>query len=345
MQRLAEIRAALASHGIRPHKRMGQNFLVDTNMLRAIVRDAEVDLGDCVLEVGPGSAGLTQALADEAGLVVALELDRGMFDVAREFLALRENVVLLQGDALTAEGRLHQALEGLLHAYLSHGLFHVEESDFERSVVPAARPPRLGRLKCVSNLPYNAAGPIIMALLESALPFERLVVMVQYEVGEKLCARPGNAAYGILSLLRAQFADARIIRKVPASVFWPRPTVASALVELRPARRPDSAAYARLRQLVHVFFTHRRKRAANALGNALGVNAKQAEAWIVAAGGNPGLRPDELDYAVLQKLADMGEVARRAHDIVHEADLRARLKAERAARRAGWRKPRSDEEE
>jgi 16S rRNA A1518/A1519 N6-dimethyltransferase RsmA/KsgA/DIM1 with predicted DNA glycosylase/AP lyase activity len=120
--------------------------------------------------------------------------------------------------------------------------------------------------------------------------------------------------------------------------------VASALVELKPKRRPDLAAYSRLRQLVHVFFTHRRKRAANALGNAVGVNAKQAEAWIVGAGGNPGARPDELDYAVLQKLADHGEIAKRAHAIVHESDTRAKAKAERAAKRAKWRKPRDEEE-
>lgn len=344
MQRLSEIKAALMAHGIRPTKRRGQNFLVDTNMLRAIARDAEVDLGDCVLEIGPGSAGLTQALADEAGLVVAIELDRGMFDVAREMVGERENVVLLQGDALTPEGKLNTALEGLLHAYIEHGLFFVEPSDFEKVRAPQSKPPRLGRLKCVSNLPYNAAGPIIMALLESHLPFERIVVMVQYEVAEKLCARPGNEAYGILSLLRAQFADARIIRKVPASVFWPRPKVASALVELRLARRPEAAAYARLRQLVHVFFTHRRKRAANALANALGVSAKQAQAWIVAAGGDPGLRPDELDYGVLQRMADTGEIAKRAHAIVNEADQRARRKAERDKKRAQWRKPRDEEE-
>lgn len=344
MQRLSEIRAALSAHGLRPSKRMGQNFLVDTNMLHAIARDADVDAGDCVLEIGPGSAGLTQALAEEAGLVVAIELDRGMFEVAREMIGERQNVVLLQGDALTPEGKLNQALEGLLYAYMAHGLFHVEESDFAKAHVPHQKPPRLGRLKCVANLPYSAAGPIIMALLESNLPFERLVVMVQYEVGEKLCARPGNEQYGILSLLRAQFADARIIRKVPAAVFWPRPKIASALVELKPRKRPDLAAYARLRRLVHVFFTHRRKRAANALGNALGVNAKQAEAWIVAAGGDPGQRPDELDYAVLQKLADLGEIAKRAHEIVNEADSRARAKAERAAKRAKWRKPRDEEE-
>ena len=345
MQRLAELKAALASHGIRPHKRMGQNFLVDANMLKAIARDADVDIGDCVLEIGPGSGGLTRALCDEAGLVVAIELDRGMFAVAADTLADKDNLALLLGDALTPEGKLNIALEGLLHAYINHGLFHVEEQDFEKTVVNVGeRAPRLGRLKCVANLPYSAASPIIMALLESPLPFERIVVMVQYEVAEKLCARRSNAEFGILSLLRAEFADAKIIRKVPANVFWPRPKVDSALVQITPKRRPDMEAFARLRRLVHVLFTHRRKRATNALAGALNVEPKQAEAWLIECGGDPSVRPDEIDAVALQKLADHAEVSKIAYASLHEAEIRAAKKSERAAKRATWRKPRDEEE-
>ncbi|MCC6574912.1 MAG: ribosomal RNA small subunit methyltransferase A [Planctomycetes bacterium] len=346
MLKLAELKSLLARHGIRPHKRMGQNFLADGNMLRAIVRDAEVDKRSCVLEIGTGAGSLASALCEEAGLVITVEADRGMYNVASDALSDAKNVVMLQANALDAdETSLNPELAGLIHAYIAHGMLDVESCTFDAANVQiAGNTPKLSTLRCVSNLPYSAAGPIITALLESSLTFERIVVMVQYEVGEKLCARVGGSAYGILSLIRAQFADARILRRVPSRVFWPRPKVDSAVVELRPFKKPDKAAYLRLKNLAHVLFQHRRKQGANALAYALDVPAPTADAWLVAAGADPNARPEDIPHGALQRLADLPDLANLVRDRARRQSDRALEKSARAAARARWRKPKDEEE-
>lgn len=345
MLKLAQIKSLLASHGIRPHKRMGQNFLADGNMLRAIVRDAEVDGRSCVLEIGTGAGSLTSALCNEAGMVISLEPDRGMFEVACDALANAANLVLLRAGALAPDDTFNAEVTGLLYAYLKHGMLHVEAGGFaDARVQITGAPPRLSTLRCVSNLPYSAAGAILTALLESPLELERIVVMVQYEVGEKICAGPGQGAYGMLSLLCGQFAESRILRRVPGRVFWPRPKVDSAVVELRPFKKPEKAAYLRLKRLAHLLFQHRRKRGANALALALDIDASTAEQWMLDAGADPGARPEDIEGALLRRLADLPALNALAARRDHEARKAARNKQRRSAARARWRKPRDEEE-
>lgn len=319
--KLADLKLRMQAYGVRPRKKLGQNILADFNLLKAIVADAEIGASDVVLEIGTGAGSLTGYLCDAAGLVISVELDPGMFELSRDILADVPNLVQVHADALNEHGRgLNPELESLLR---------------ERLVSNAGGTP--APLKLVANLPYSVATPVLIAALESGLPFERMLVMVQHEVAEKLAARPGDREWGLPALLVSRFAAARILRKVHAKVFWPKPNVDSALLELKPLpQRPEMQAYHRLRKLAHVLFQHRRKSSANALALALNVHAKQAATWISDAEGDPQHRPEQLAPAVLQRLAENTEIeplVRMALD-QHEAQIEAR--AEKRARRAEW---------
>jgi 16S rRNA (adenine1518-N6/adenine1519-N6)-dimethyltransferase len=343
--KLQDIKLRMQAYGVRPQKKMGQNILADFNLLKAIVADAEIDQADCVLEVGTGAGSLTGYLCDAAGLVISVELDRGMFELSRDILAGVPNLVQVRCDALYTDGRgLNPELEGLLREYLQTGSLPQAspaglpvQTKFEVHSHLPGHSPRCGRLKMVANLPYSVATPVLLGALESGLPFERLLVMVQHEVAEKLAARPGDREWGIPSLLRFQFADARIKRKVPGKVFWPRPKVDSALLELRPrADRPDIDGYHRLRRLAHLMFQHRRKSSGNSLALSLGIPPSQAAEWIAAAGGDPSSRTEQLKPEVLQHLADQPQIEPRVRMAMdqHEEQLAAR--AQKHARRAEW---------
>jgi 16S rRNA (adenine1518-N6/adenine1519-N6)-dimethyltransferase len=334
--KLADLKLRMQAYGVRPSKKLGQNILADFNLLKAIVADAEIGPSDLVLEIGTGAGSLTGYLCDAAGLVISVELDRGMFELSRDILADIPNLVQVQADALNAHGRgLNPELENLLRE-------RIASAPLGRSAGRGAQPaageaPTPLFLKLVANLPYSVATPVLLAALESGLPFERMLVMVQHEVAEKLAARPGDREWGLPALLVSRFSSARIVRKVHAKVFWPKPNVDSALLELKPlTKRPAIEAYHRLRKLAHVLFQHRRKSSANALALALNVPASQAADWIRAAEGDPQHRPEQLAPAVLERLADHAEIeplVRMALD-QHEAQIEAR--AVKRARRAEW---------
>ncbi|MBE7492767.1 MAG: 16S rRNA (adenine(1518)-N(6)/adenine(1519)-N(6))-dimethyltransferase [Planctomycetes bacterium] len=346
--KLQDIKQRMASFGLRPHKKFGQNFLADFNLLRAIVADAEVDAGDCVLEIGTGAGSLTGLLCDAAGLVISVEVDRGMFEFARDVLEGCTNLVQVRCDALARSG-LNPALEDLLRGYLTTGelVTATDSAAGEFELVPhlPGKAPRCGNLKLVANLPYSVATAILFALLESRLPFERMVVMLQHEVGEKLAARPGDPAWGLPGLLMSRLGKVRMIRKVPARVFWPKPRVDSALVEIRPHPEVDMVAFARLRALAHVLFQNRRKSVSNALALALGVSNAQAATWLINLGARPADRTEDLAPDIVRALADHPEIeplVRKAHNRSAEQIL---ARAEKKARRAAWKKRVYGEEE
>jgi 16S rRNA (adenine1518-N6/adenine1519-N6)-dimethyltransferase len=342
--KLQDIKQRMAAFGLRPHKQFGQNFLADHNLLRAIVVDAEVGPDDCVLEIGTGAGSLTGCLCDAAGLVIGVEIDRGMFEFSREVLEGCTNLVQVRCDALAKSG-LNPELDALLRGYLASG--DIGESGDDLVVVsnlpgPA---PRCAKLKLVANLPYSVATAIIFAMLEAQLPLDRMLVMVQHEVGEKLSARPGGSAWGLPGLLLSRLATARMLRKVHAKVFWPKPKVDSALVEVRPKVGVDMAAFARLRALAHLLFQHRRKSVANAMANALGISNAKAATWLLDCGATPGDRTEAVDPEALQRLADHAQVqplVRRAHKSSTEQVVE---RAEKNARRAAWKKRVYGEEE
>jgi 16S rRNA (adenine1518-N6/adenine1519-N6)-dimethyltransferase len=235
----AGVRALLAEHGLRPSRALGQNFLADPNTARRIVRVAGVEPGDRVLEIGAGLGSLTLALLERDARVLALERDRKLQAAFEQVVSGHGDVQVVTGDALDVD---FTALLGT------------------------------GTWRCVSNLPYNVATPVIVRLLEQAPSIESALVMVQREVAERLVAVPGSRAYGAVSVRIGYYAHAKIAGIVPRTVFVPAPKVDSALVELVRHDAPpvDVPSPERLFELVRAGFAHRRKMLRRTLPAVLG---------------------------------------------------------------------------
>jgi len=260
----ATIRALLDEHGLDASRALGQNFVADPNTVRRIVRLAGVQPGDRVVEVGAGLGSLTLALAEAGARVTAIEVDKHLLPILRDVVASHD-VTVVAADALAVDW---PALLG-------------DE--------PAA---------LVANLPYNIATPLVLEVLEHALGIERMLVMVQLEVGERLAAGPGTKAYGIPSVKRAWWADAAVVGKVPPTVFIPKPRVDSALVEIvrhAPVGTEDerAATFA----LVEAGYGQRRKMLRRSLAGLAD------PARIDAAGLRPEARAEELTVTDWLRLA------------------------------------------
>jgi 16S rRNA (adenine1518-N6/adenine1519-N6)-dimethyltransferase len=265
----ASVRALLAEHGLRPSRAMGQNFLADPNTARRIVRLAGVEPGDRVLEIGAGLGSLTLALAERECRVVALEADRRLQPALEEVVAGQVDVRVVIADALSID------IDALLGP---------------------------GPWRCVSNLPYNVATPVVVRLLEEARSIQSALVMVQREVGDRLAATPSSAAYGAVSVRVAYYAHARIVGMVPRTVFVPAPKVDSALVELvrRDAPPVDVPSRERLFELVRSAFAHRRKMLRRTLPAVLG---ERTLSVLRGASIDPRARPESLGLAEWAALA------------------------------------------
>jgi 16S rRNA (adenine1518-N6/adenine1519-N6)-dimethyltransferase len=265
----AGVRALLAEHGLRPSRALGQNFLADPNTARRIVRLADVDAGDRVLEIGAGLGSLTVALLEQDARVVALERDRKLRPVLEQVVAGQGDVRIVTGDALDIE--FGPLLDN-------------------------------GRWRCVSNLPYNVATPVVVRLLEEVPSVASSLVMVQREVGDRLVASPGSAAYGAVSVRVAYYAHAKIVGVVPRTVFVPAPKVDSALVELVRRDTPpvDVPSPERLFELVRAGFAHRRKMLRRTLPAVLGDRTLRV---LDEAAVDPRARPESLGLTEWAALA------------------------------------------
>jgi 16S rRNA (adenine1518-N6/adenine1519-N6)-dimethyltransferase len=241
MLKKSEIRSLIVSRGLRLSKRLGQNFLIDANLLRAMVKTADLGPEDLVLEIGAGPGTLTGALCDRAGRVIAVEIDRGLLAIARERLEKRSNLILLPGDVLAGKSGLNPDLESRVRETMDRA--------------------EIASLKVVSNLPYSVATPVILNLLESGLPIDAMLLTVQLEVAERLTAKEISKEYGLPSLLVHVRARAEILRRIPPQCFWPAPRVESALIRILPRRgEPVSVdRYALLKEVGGAIFRHRRK--------------------------------------------------------------------------------------
>jgi 16S rRNA (adenine1518-N6/adenine1519-N6)-dimethyltransferase len=234
----ADIHELLLANDLRPSRALGQNFVADGNTVRRIVRLAGISEGDRVVEIGAGLGSLTLALAEAGAVVTAVEIDRRVLPVLRSQVAPL-GVRVVGADALEVDWAELLADDG---------------------------PPDT-RWSLVANLPYNVAVPLVMRVLEQAPSVTTLMVMVQREVGERLAAGVGDAAYGAVSVKVAYWATASVVGRVSSSVFIPRPRVESVLVRLdrRPCRvggdidGPGSPVYQRLFAVVRAGFAHRRK--------------------------------------------------------------------------------------
>lgn len=264
-----EVSDILTRYGVRPSRALGQNFVADPNTVRRIARLADVGPGDRVVEVGPGLGSLTLALAETGASVTAIEADRHLLAPLAETLAAAPKVSVVQADAM--------------------------QVDWERLL--EGRPGWV----LVANLPYNIATPLIADILDRVPLIERMLVMVQREVGERLVAGAGDAAYGAVSVKVAYWAEARLAGRVPASVFHPKPNVESVLVEIRrrpvPAVDPALVPADRLFGLVRAGFATRRKMLRRSLAGVVTADA------FVAAGISPEDRAEQLDVAAWGRLA------------------------------------------
>jgi len=239
-QTLSFLRRRFEEAGIRPHTKFGQNFLIDLNLLDVLFQAAAVDGNDVVLEVGTGTGALTARLAQQAAAVVTVEVDPPMFQLASEELHRFQNVVMLQVDALRNKNQLNPVVLEAIRAQLE------------------AAPGR--RLKLVANLPYNIATPILSNLLAQEPPFS-MTATIQKELAERIAARPGSKDYGALSIWIQAQCRVEILRVLPPEVFWPRPKVWSAFIQIT----LDEGLRKRIpeRKFFHDFvrgmFCHRRK--------------------------------------------------------------------------------------
>lgn len=264
----ADVRRLLDAHGLAPRKARGQNFVVDPNTVRKVVRDAEVSAGVVVCEVGPGLGSLTLALREAGAEVVAVEVDAGLVRALAAVVEDDPGVRVVHGDALEVD-----------YAALLGG----------------------GPAVFVANLPYNVATPVVMRALRQPV-FVRMLVMVQREVGQRWVARVGDPLYGAVSVKVAALAGARVVGRVSRRAFYPVPNVDSVTVRLDPRPWDLPVDRGRLFALVEAGFSQRRKRLRNALA-APSRPAASIEAALADAGLDPGARAEELDLGAWGELA------------------------------------------
>lgn len=272
----AALRAELEAAGFRPSRRLGQNFLLDENLLRAIVRDAALAPGAAVIEVGPGLGFLTRHLLAAGARVTAIEIDPRLAQRTAARFAGAAGFELVRGDVLDGKHALAPEL--------------------------VERLPRDAPWHLVANLPYAVSGPVLA--LSAALPHPpaTMTVLVQLELAERVVARPGSDDWGPLSIRVQQGYAGRIVRRVPPDNFWPRPQVDSAVLHL--ARREDALdppERAALSGLVDGLFQRRRQRLSRVLRELAG-GADAGRAWALAAGLTGEERAEDLDLEALRRL-------------------------------------------
>ena len=259
-------------------KKFGQNFLIDTHVLEKIISAAGITKNDCVLEIGPGIGTMTQYLAENAGHVVAVEIDRNLIPILKETLADYDNVTVIN------EGILRVDIKALAEEYND------------------GKP-----IKVVANLPYYITTPIIMGLFESGVPIDNITVMVQKEVADRMKEGPGSKDYGALSLAVQYYAEPEIVANVPPNCFIPRPNVGSAVIRLTrhkemPVEVKDPAL---MFKIIRASFNQRRKTLQNGLGNAseLPYTKEQIAAAIAEMGLTPTIRGEALSLAQFAQLS------------------------------------------
>lgn len=272
--------AVLQKYNFTFQKKYGQNFLIDSHVLEKIMDAAEIGKDDCVVEIGPGIGTMTQYLAERAGEVVAVEIDKNLIPILTETLADYKNVSIINEDILKVD--LNRI---------------VEEKNGGRPV------------KIVANLPYYITTPIIMGLFENHVPVKSITVMVQKEVANRMQVGPGTKDYGALSLAVQYYAKPEIVAIVPPNCFIPRPNVASAVIRLtchekKPVEVKDEKG---MFALIRASFNQRRKTLANSLSNAqnLSLTREQVTEALESMQLSPTIRGEALTLEQFAALADI----------------------------------------
>ncbi len=272
--------AVLQKYNFTFQKKYGQNFLIDSHVLEKIMDAAEIGKDDCVVEIGPGIGTMTQYLAERAGEVAAVEIDKNLIPILTETLADYKNVSIINEDILKVD--LNRI---------------VEEKNGGKPV------------KIVANLPYYITTPIIMGLFENHVPVKSITVMVQKEVADRMQVGPGTKDYGALSLAVQYYAKPEIVAIVPPNCFIPRPNVASAVIRLtchekKPVEVKDEKG---MFALIRASFNQRRKTLANSLSNAqnLSLTREQVTEALESMQLSPTIRGEALTLEQFAALADI----------------------------------------
>ena len=233
--------AVLQKYNFNFQKKFGQNFLIDTHVLEKIMDSAEITKDDCVLEIGPGIGTMTQYLAERAGHVVVVEIDKNLIPILEDTLSTYDNVTIINNDILKVD---------------------VNQIAKEKN---GGNP-----IKVVANLPYYITTPIIMGLFESHVPLQSITIMVQKEVADRMQVGPGTKDYGALSLAVQYYAKPEIVANVPPNCFIPRPNVGSAVIRLTRYEKPPVEVKDErwMFALIRASFNQRRKTLVNGLTNA-----------------------------------------------------------------------------
>lgn len=242
------IKEILNEYKFRFSKSLGQNFLIDENALDSIIAAADLSEKDAVLEIGPGFGTLTQRLVQNAGKVLSVEIDKTVIPILKENLSGFDNFKIVNDDIMKID--LKKLIEDEFKGY---------------------------NIKAAANLPYYITTPILMLLLESRIKFSSLVIMVQKEVAQRLCAKPGKKDYGAITVCVDYFADASIVCDVPPSSFMPSPKVTSSVVKLTLRDKPkvNPADEKLFFDVVKAAFSQRRKTLLNALSN-YGIESRES---------------------------------------------------------------------
>ena len=286
----------LQAFHLKADKNLGQNFLVEESVVSRIAKAAELTPEDTVLEIGPGIGTLTQALAMTGASVVSVELDKRLIPVLQETVGAYKNVRIVQGDILKVNiPEIIAEVKADRKTADAAGEVAEAESEMKQS----------DAFKVCANLPYYITTPIIMYLLEQKLPLERLVVMVQKEVAERMTAGPGGREYGAISVAMQYYTEPKIAFIVKAGSFLPAPKVDSAVLVCKrrstpPVEVPDEKTFFKV---VAAAFSVRRKMLNNSLKNMGGLNGEQVKAWLDRAGIDGRRRAETLSLEEFAMLA------------------------------------------
>jgi 16S rRNA (adenine1518-N6/adenine1519-N6)-dimethyltransferase len=240
MQTKQQIQHILAKIGARPDKKLGQNFLIDINLINFLLDKAQITASDTVFEIGCGTGTLTEGLAERAGRVVVVEYDKLLSAAAAQMFAGNSNVIVINGDALHGKNAINPtAVESIIEA-------HSQLS---------------GRILLVANLPYNIAASAMMNLVAGPPVADAMYVTIQKEVAQRMAAGSGDELYGILSVVMKATGSVKILRKLGPAVFWPAPKIDSAMVEyVRDSDKVSALAdFDVFKAVVSLFLGHRRK--------------------------------------------------------------------------------------
>lgn len=272
-------KAVLEKYNLSIQKKFGQNFLIDDSVLTGTVEAAGVTKNDTVLEIGPGIGTMTQYIAENAGKVIAVEIDKMLIPILADTLSAYDNVKVINQDILKVD------IEKIVRE--------------ENSGKP---------IKVVANLPYYITTPILMRLLESELPIDSITVMVQKEVAGRMAEKPGSKDYGALSLAVQYYTEPSMVQVVPPSCFIPQPGVDSAVIHLKCHKNPpvevtDSKF---MFSIIRAAFAQRRKTLSNGVANGnLGLTREQVVAALEKMGLNPSVRGEKLSLSEFAELSNL----------------------------------------